>query len=61
MAKHETKAELMLNEITLKFFVVAWCFVFSLVTGMNPLSPYLNVDPRYLVQVRLRLILLWFD
>ena len=22
------------------------------VTGMSPLSPYLNVDPRYLVQVR---------
>lgn len=21
------------------------------VTGMSPLSPYLNVDPRYLVQV----------
>lgn len=23
------------------------------VTGMSPLSPYLNVDPRYLVQVSL--------
>lgn len=26
------------------------CLSFS-VTGMSPLSPYLNVDPRYLVQV----------
>lgn len=26
-------------------------------TGMNPLSPYLNVDPRYLVQVRDEFIL----
>ena len=25
-------------------------------TGMNPLSPYLNVDPRYLVQVRTLLV-----
>lgn len=25
------------------------------VTGMSPLSPYLNVDPRYLVQVSLSL------
>lgn len=22
------------------------------VTGMSPLSPYLNVDPKYLIQVR---------
>lgn len=25
---------------------------FLSVTGMSPLSPYLNLDPRYLVQVR---------
>lgn len=27
------------------------CYLLFSVTGMSPLSPYLNVDPRYLVQV----------
>lgn len=32
--------------------IKAYKGLFCTVSGMNPLSPYLNVDPRYLTQVR---------
>lgn len=32
--------------------MLKYLFLFLSVTGMSPLSPYLNLDPRYLVQVR---------